>query len=75
MESSALKAIGYDDTREILQLEFHSHAIYRYFGVPGPVYEALEAARSKGNFFNSAIRGCFPHFVVLKTDAGVGGEA
>jgi len=29
----------YDDTRGILQLEFRSRAIYRYFDVPAPVHE------------------------------------
>ena len=29
VESATLVAIGYDDAREILQLEFRSHAVYR----------------------------------------------
>ena len=37
VESAMLVAVGYDDSREILQLEFHSHAVYSYFGVPGSV--------------------------------------
>lgn len=64
----------YDDTREILQLEFRSHAIYRYFGVPGSVYESLVTAPSKGRYFNGAIRGHFPHFLASKAEAGLRGE-
>ena len=75
VKSGTLVAIGYDDSREILQLEFRSHAVYRYFGVPGSVYEGLVAAPSKGRFFNGAIRGHFPHSLASKANAGRGGEA
>jgi KTSC domain len=75
VESATLVAIGYDDAHEILQLEFRSHAIYRYFGVPASVYESLEAAPSKGRYFNGAIRWHFSHSLVSKTDAGQFGEA
>ena len=74
VESATLAAIGYDDTRKILQLEFRSHAVYRYFGVPGSVYEALVSAPSKGRYFNGAIRGHFPHCLASKTNAGRRGE-
>ena len=47
LESETLMAIGYDDAREILQLEFQSYAIYQYFGVPVSEYETFVAAPSK----------------------------
>jgi len=75
VESATLVAIGYDDICEVLQLEFRSHAIYRYFGVPGSVYEALVAAPSKGRYFNGAIRGRFPYTPASKTIAGLRGDA
>lgn len=61
-ESATLVPVGYDETSEILQLEFRSHAVYRYFGVPGSVCEALVAAPSKVGYFNGAIRGHSPQF-------------
>ena len=61
VESTTLATLAYDDAHEILQLEFRSRAIYRYFGVPAPVYEALLAATSKGKYFNRAIRENFPY--------------
>ncbi len=74
VESTTMVAIGYDETREILQLEFCSHSVYRYFGVPVSVYEALVAASSKGKYFNGTIRGHFPYS--LETDeAGRRGES
>jgi KTSC domain len=66
VESATLAAIGYDETREILQLEFRNHSVYRYFEVRVSVYEALVAASSKGRYFNETIRGHFPYS--LETD-------
>jgi len=74
VQSATLAAIGYDSSRGILQLEFRSRAVYRYFGVPGPVYDALWAAPSKGRYFNLAIRGRFPHSLVPATESGWRGE-
>jgi KTSC domain len=74
VESTTLVAIGYDEAREILQLEFRSHAVYGYFGVPGSVYEELVAAPSKGRYFNGAIRGHFPYSLISRTSSGQGGE-
>ncbi len=74
VESSALAILAYDDAHEILQLEFRSSAIYRYFGVPVQVYEALLGAPSKGRYFNQAIRGNFPFSRALDTRAGLQGE-
>ena len=75
VESATLVAVEYDETSEILQLEFRSHAVYRYFGVPGSVYAALVAAPSKGRYFNGAIRGHFSHSLVSKSDADRRGES
>ncbi|HUA58234.1 MAG TPA: KTSC domain-containing protein [Verrucomicrobiae bacterium] len=74
MESNTLATVAYDDARETLQLEFRSRAVYRYFGVPARVYEALLAAPSKGRYFNGAIRGSFPFSRASKTRAGLQGE-
>jgi KTSC domain-containing protein len=57
VESSTLASVGYDESSDLLQLEFRSRAIYRYFEVPTAVHEALLAATSKGSYFNQAIRG------------------
>jgi hypothetical protein len=61
VRSSTLATIAYDRTRELLQLEFNSRALYQYFGVPVAVYEGLLRASSKGNYFNQAIRREFPY--------------
>jgi len=61
VESSTLATIAYDRTRRLLQLEFHSRALYQYRGVPAAVHEGLLRAPSKGGYFNQAIRGRFPY--------------
>ena len=61
VESTALGTVAYDESRELLQVEFSSRVIYQYFGVPAAVHEALLGAPSKGSYFNESIRGRFPY--------------
>ena len=68
VESTTLAAVGYDEARELLRLEFRSQAIYQYQGVPATVYHALLHAPSKGSYFNQAIRGRFPYKRVSRRD-------
>ena len=75
VESSTLLSLAYDETCELLQLEFRSGSIYQYFGVPLAVYEALLGALSKGNYFNSAIRGSFPYVLIASGQAREAGRA
>lgn len=66
VDSSTLTTVAYDRTRELLQLRFNSHALYRYFDVPAAVYEGLLHASSKGRYFNQAIRGKFSYSRISK---------
>jgi hypothetical protein len=61
VESSTLTTVAYDRAGQVLQLEFRSRAVYRYFNVPPGVYQDLMAANSKGAYFNRNIRGRFPY--------------
>ena len=61
VESTTLASVAYQADSEILELQFRNQAIYRYFRVPAPVYEALLSAPSKGRYFNRLIRGRFPY--------------
>ena len=58
VESSLLSSIGYS-IDATLELEFRSGAIYRYFAVPQTVFEGLNAAESKGAYFNRIVRNRF----------------
>ena len=74
VESSALGAIGYDEGRALLRLEFRSRVVYEYFGVPAGVHEALLRAPSIGACFNELIRGCFLYSRVSPIDSESGRE-
>ncbi|MGI8959602.1 MAG: KTSC domain-containing protein [Bryobacteraceae bacterium] len=69
VESTALATVAYDEARELLQVEFCSRLVYRYFGVPAAVYQGLLDATSKENYFNQTIRGRFPYCLVSRFDA------
>ena len=49
--SSLLKAVGFDDEKEELHVEFQKGGTYLYQGVPRPVYDAMLNAVSVGSFF------------------------
>jgi hypothetical protein len=59
--SSNLRAAGYDKQQQIMDIEFLSGRIYRYFGVPQKIYAQLLTARSKGSWFARNIRGKFKY--------------
>jgi hypothetical protein len=61
VESTTLVTVSYDQTQQLLQLEFCNRAIYQYFHVPAAVHQALLDASSRGRYFNQAIRGRFPY--------------
>ena len=71
VESTTLLTVGYDEARQLLQLEFRSRAIYHYFNVPAAVHQALLGAPSKGSYFNRAIRGRFPYSLASHGQGGV----
>jgi len=56
LPSTTLASVGYDPETLVLEVEFHSGAIYRYHPVPSSVYRDLLAADPKGRFFNQFIR-------------------
>lgn len=55
VESSAIDSIGYDKLREILEIEFNTGKIYKYFNVPRHVFSELVSAQSVGKTFNEVV--------------------
>ena len=51
-----MRAVGYDVTQQILEVEFISGAVYQYLEVPAAVFDGLMQAESKGRYFNQEIR-------------------
>jgi len=46
VKSGNLRAIGYDESAQILEIVFHRGGIYRYFGVPKKIYDGLMKSQS-----------------------------
>jgi hypothetical protein len=61
LESSVLASALYFPKEQVLELEFRSGAIYRYFGFPERQYGEFLAADSKGTYFNRSIRDQYPY--------------
>ena len=56
ISSSVIRWYGFDPETGSLEIEFVSGSQYRYSGIPRSTLEALEAAPSKGRFFDAHIR-------------------
>ena len=56
MICSALRSVGYDEAAQILEIEFLSGGVYRYYGVAREVYQELLDAPSKGSYFLKHIK-------------------
>jgi KTSC domain len=58
--SSMAAQVGYDEEREILQIEFNSGAVYQYSHVEPELWEDLQSTDSIGSFYNQEIKGYYP---------------
>jgi hypothetical protein len=54
--SSVIYAVGYDEEKQLLEVEFGLSRVYRFSKVPRKEYEALISAPSAGRYFNTVIR-------------------
>jgi hypothetical protein len=54
--SSTLVSVGYEDSRQVLEIEFKRLSVYQYLGVPKTLHQQLMASPSKGRFFDQKIR-------------------
>lgn len=61
VQSSNLRSVGYDAKNQLLEIQFHSGGVYRYFGVPESVYQGLLQAQSKGSYFGNRIRDVYKY--------------
>jgi hypothetical protein len=60
-DSTAIRAIRYDEERQRLLVRFSDGDEYAFVGVPGEVHRSFADAPSKGDFFADAIRGRYPY--------------
>jgi hypothetical protein len=60
LRSSVLRSAGYDTATAVLELEFASGDVYRYFAVPPSMFKSLIDADSPGAYFNTHISDKYP---------------
>jgi len=60
VESSNIKAIGYDAKAKILRISFKAGATYDYSKVPKEIFGSFMASGSIGRFFFSEIKSKYP---------------
>jgi hypothetical protein len=58
-ESSNIARFGYDESSQILTVEFINGGSYNYYDVPTMVFEQMKAAPSKGQFLAQSIKGIY----------------
>jgi len=56
VSSSNLKSVGYDQTSNTLEIEFHGGRVYQYYNVPKRIYQGLMAASSHGKYHHRRIK-------------------
>jgi hypothetical protein len=61
VESSNVKAIGYDPKNSTVFVDFKNGASYEYYDVPERVFHELKNADSVGRFLNMEIKGSYSY--------------
>lgn len=61
VESSAIKAVGYDETKKELHVDFHGTGTYIYDNVQPATHRAMMEADSIGKFVHNYVKGYHPH--------------
>ncbi|HZS44335.1 MAG TPA: KTSC domain-containing protein [Blastocatellia bacterium] len=66
VESSMIRAVGYDRKMRVLEVVFNSGETYRYEGVSPDVYKDLMNASSKGRYMHDEIIDVYPYTLVSR---------
>jgi hypothetical protein len=74
VESSSVKAIGYEPDTETLEVEFTSGGVYQFAGVSQFAYDSFMAAESKGHHFAVYVRACFESIRLHDAQCSAGGN-
>jgi len=56
VESSNIESVGYDESEQVLEVEFKNNTIYRYSKVPQMVFFELGRAKSVGKYFHQFVK-------------------
>lgn len=55
VESSMIRAVGYDPATETLEVEFNTGKVWQYLDVPAEVHRQLMASDSHGSYMRSLV--------------------
>jgi len=58
-DSSNIARFGYDESSQVLTVEFTKGGTYNYFDVPESVFEQMKGAPSKGQFLAQNVKGIY----------------
>lgn len=61
VSSSNVKAVGYDEGTQTLEVEFLNGGVYQYYGVPEHLHTQFMGAASKGQFLHYYIKDRYPY--------------
>lgn len=61
VSSSNVYSIGYDDSSNILEVQFNNGSIYQYSNVPYSIYKGLMSAASHGNYLHAHVKGIYSY--------------
>jgi KTSC domain-containing protein len=61
VDSENLASLGYEPANRVLEIEFRNGRVYQYEGVPQRLVDELLQAPSKGQYFNSKIKGRYSY--------------
>ncbi|MDR3589319.1 MAG: KTSC domain-containing protein [Negativicutes bacterium] len=61
VRSPNLRSVRYDADKKLLEVELHTRDRYQFFDVPAAVYEQLQSADSREQFFDRNIRLKYRH--------------
>jgi len=56
LKSSRIKSVEYNDSTEVLTIEFVKGGRYKYFSVPDVIYQGLISSSSPGTYFDNFIK-------------------
>ena len=59
--SSNVRAVGYDESAQTLEVEFRNGRVYQYYGIPDHMHSKFMAAQSKDQFLNTYIKNQYPY--------------
>jgi len=62
LKSNDLQSVGYDESLQILEIQFHHGGTYQYFGVPKKIYDGLiKSVISHGQYHTRYIKNRYRH--------------